>query len=603
MPPGAGWLGPLTSGGTPEAAALDPSRWQLWWNYNRDQYLQLGRFLSGVSSSSSNAARPSAEDVRRQIVPALEGVLRKGGRTNVLRGSLVSFARLEAEYGRVGLGLDHYVRHYLKSGGPDGQEAAIVALGVRGDAASVPLLRGLLLDEEIGRQSIGGLPVSARLRAFAAYSLALVADKTEDEEHRRPIADALLTALSADHSTTRETQVAAAVSLGLVPLRFCGDDPERLAGHEAEGARHLCGGVQLNYALEAFRNAELDSWLRAHLAPAIGRLGREAPEAFRTAVADELVTAARGKKTPDEIRQGVAIGLGLFADADQDEPDEAARGAIERLVKKGDPLAQRFALMSLAQASGRPGSGDGADKTLEESRALLLKRLAHGRGGVEPWAALALAVQGHEQGRNAGVISSDLANAIRHQLTQTRSDDLASACVLALGVLRDQDSADEVLSRFERSEDPLFRAYASLTLGLVSAREAGDPLREALDGDETPEVGLELAIGLRLLGDAAVQASMVDRLRNAENEADRVATASALGLIGDRRSVEPLAAVVRDVDEEASVRTAAALALGQVCDGDRVAWSTPFSSDVNYSILTWTLASPFGDGTGLLDIR
>ena len=87
------------------------------------------------------------------------------------------------------------------------------------DAKSVELLRGILLNDETGREAMGG-SVGVRNRAYAAYAMGLIGAKTEDETKRLRIVDTLLIAIGADYSTTRETQVACALSVGLVPLPF-----------------------------------------------------------------------------------------------------------------------------------------------------------------------------------------------------------------------------------------------------------------------------------------------------------------------------------------------------------------------------------------------
>ncbi|MCZ6596959.1 MAG: hypothetical protein O7B99_04915, partial [Planctomycetota bacterium] len=270
------------------AGNYDPARWQMWWYFNRDRYLQLGRFLAGLNTSSgggATSALPSQSQVENQIMPALERILRSGGKVEVMRGAMLSIAEIEAEYGPMGLGLDHYALHFLKNGAPENQESALVALGIRGDAKSVELLRGILLNDETGRAAMGG-SVGVRNRAYAAYSMGLIGAKTKDEATRLRIVDTLLIAIGADYSTTRETQVACALSVGLVPLPFCGDDPERLARHVEEGDLHLCGGVQLNYLLDVFQDPELDVWLRSHTAPAMGRLAAQAPNEYKQTVSE-----------------------------------------------------------------------------------------------------------------------------------------------------------------------------------------------------------------------------------------------------------------------------------------------------------------------------
>ena len=69
---------------------------------------------------------------------------------------------------------------------------------------------------------------------------------------------------------------------------------------------------------------------------------------------------------------------------------------------------------------------------------------------------------------------------------------------------------------------------------------------------------------------------------------------------GDHRALPALLALLGNREGTASARGFAAVALGRVCDRDRVPWSAQISEDVHYRAATVTLIN--GDGTGLLEI-
>ena len=76
--------------------------------------------------------------------------------------------------------------------------------------------------------------------------------------------------------------------------------------------------------------------------------------------------------------------------------------------------------------------------------------------------------------------------------------------------------------------------------------------------------------------------------------------ASALGFIGDARSLDPLVKMLQDKQLTASARGFAAVALGIVADKEALPWNAKVSIDINYLANTSTLTTT--EGSGLLDI-
>ncbi|MEW6072227.1 MAG: HEAT repeat domain-containing protein [Planctomycetota bacterium] len=569
----------------------------------------MGALLAGrdvMTGEDAGRAGTSRERRRAEILSGVRQVLSEGGDIALIRESLLALAAAGGGDTATGSGLDHYARFFLAGGHPELQEAAAIALGVEGEAASVPLLRALLDNAEDGWKLANAPAVPVRLRAFAAFALGLIGERTANQELRLSVVHSLLAALGNERTATREIQVACVLAAGLVDLEFCDTDPARLARHKMEGDRHLCGGILLRYLLDVFRDHELDPWVRAHAAPAMGRLGRSAPLDFRRAVLEELGGALASRSgEPDFVRQGAVLGLGLFADGDDEEIDAAARFALTSTLKQGDPLSQRFALIALARAVARPGGSAGTERSLVAAEKLLLGELARGRKDRRSWAALALGVLGHARIAARAPIPADIAAALRHSLGRAKGPPEAAAAALGLGILRDPAAAETILAAFERIEDPLFRACAALALGLVQAREGAAVVRAAFLGEECDVRALrpDVALGLRLLGDREATGAALARLKASEDPAERAALAGFLAALADPGAAGPLLALATDPAEKAPVRAAAIRGLGRLADPRTLPWSAAYAVDLQYELLTWTLASPFGDGTGLLDWR
>ena len=90
-------------------------------------------------------------------------------------------------------------------------------------------------------------------------------------------------------------------------------------------------------------------------------------------------------------------------------------------------------------------------------------------------------------------------------------------------------------------------------------------------------------------------------LRNeAKTLSTQAAIASALGFIGDARSIDPLVEMLASTDVTPKARAFAGVALGIVADKETLPWNSKISVDINYRANTTSLTSP--EGTGILDI-
>jgi len=311
---------------------------------------------------------------------------------------------------------------------------------------------------------------------------------------------------------------------------------------------------------------------------------------------------ARSDAEP-EIQEGAVIGLGILGDGDSDTIDKAIRQTLLRLAQKDDDLTGRLAMVSLARAIARPGTNrpsSGLDKNL----AWLEREVGKDEGERDSWAALALSVMAHDMTQAGVAVPDGVPSLMRAALKRAKNAPLATSLCVGLGLLRDRDSEEVLRERFLADESADVRGAAALALGLLEANDSARGLRKALDNpDEDPGVVRQAAIALRLIGDHEAATALLVRLEKSEDVKVRSSLVSTLGILHDQRAVPAISAIVVDPEADDELRGVAAFALAELANRRPRSWSEPLSSNVNYAALSWTLESPFGDGSGLLDMR
>ncbi len=109
-----------------------------------------------------------------------------------------------------------------------------------------------------------------------------------------------------------------------------------------------------------------------------------------------------------------------------------------------------------------------------------------------------------------------------------------------------------------------------------------------------------MAIGLALLEDRTLVPALLETLEKANSLASQAAAASVIGWIGDYRALQSLLSLLANREVTASARGFAAVALGRICDRDRLPWNASITEDIQYRAAPATLIA--GDGTGVLEI-
>ena len=601
----------------------EPALWQVWWSYNHDAFLDVrGHIQALAAASPENLVVAERRRLQGLLLPALLKGLETGDSETAARQRLLALARL-ARVRDLGVPLDRTARLFLGEAvrnNPTVQEAALLALGIGGELGSVELLRHVLMDDAAGREILAQQePIPTRMRVFAAYALGLLGRRDPSEESRRQVVHALLFALGHEGAVERELRVACTLALGIVPIQPCKTPEEALDPARQIEELHLCGGAQIEYLLAIVKDTSLDPWFRGHAAAALGRLAATAGEGLpatedhpvilsRADLVRALLELAQEEQGSPQVVHGCLLGLGAAVDGDADPIDVDARKFLAETMKRGEPMAQRFALVSLASALGRHGPGEDPEKAWNEGSTLLLRELSRAKESALAWNALALAIATHGYVADRQTLPESHMDALRTRLAQSRNANAAAAFALAIALLAPEDSATGTALReaFDELDSPFFKTYGALALGMLGVSDAKELLAKTRnDPEASAEDRIASCVGLRLLGDTEVVGNLVERLGETgkEKPAEALGIVNALAYLGDPFAGEPLLDLLAEKECTDDVRAAIVWCLGVLADPNSPDWTAVYANGLDYNFLPWTLKSPHGDGRGLLDWR
>src|SRR5262245_34995258 len=283
--PGAGGGKPGTGGGGD--GGPDLTQWTFWWEFNKEPYLNLkskiqsgatetgtdGFFLGhGAKSAVKDNLKPTQEQVRQKIVPALLASLEKETNNDIVTGCLIALAKIGDAPSETGDSqFEKVISKFLADKNQEISETSAVALGILANPKSIPTLTQLLTDHAEGRKKVGQPEVNYRTRAFAAYGLGLIGKLTSSEEDRRSIVEVLRKTIESDNSRTRDLKVSCVIAMGLVPLETIESSaqPEKKGGLVPPETSRL---AQLDYLLAFLQDDNQNYLVRAHCPTALARL-------------------------------------------------------------------------------------------------------------------------------------------------------------------------------------------------------------------------------------------------------------------------------------------------------------------------------------------
>ena len=623
--PKSGPGGALTAPPIPVATS-DETDWSLWWGVNQAPCLALkshihaldaqtgteGWFLGHGKKPAAETLRPGRAQVRTQIVPALLAVLerdpRDGFGNDLTTGALVALAKIgERSDGADGARLESAILRYLPHGNQEVRETATISLGIMASPRSIPTLAHLLWDTPTGRKSVEASEVDYRTRSFAAYGLGLIgARPSTHERDRMLVVSVLRRALEGDDTSSCDLAVACVVALGLVPLATiespAGSASDRRPPPESSRL------AQLDFVLEILRGRRGEDLVRAQCPVALARLLADLPEPHATSqrerIAEHLIELVEREKEVPGILQSCISALGAIGTNDGKDPlDRRIRRALAQVPKGHEAQARGFALMAAAELGARMGR-ESTSLGVEEVRDLVLREMLKGKSASRPWAGLAAGVFCRrliQQGETHPALES-LSRALDIALEDEDSPLRVGAYALGAGLARSTESAERLLELLGEELQDDARGQVALALGLLGDPAAVAPLRAIVaDSRYRPELLRQAAMALGLLGDKDIGLRLAAMLADARSLATQAAIASALGFVGDRRSVEPLLALLSDEKANERARAFAAVALGNVADKEMLPWNAKIGSGLNYGAAPATLFDP-GSGTGVLDI-
>ncbi len=587
------------SAATTPSSIGDMSHWTYWWYFNKDELLPLRELLqlsttaSGDDSQLTVLPRPSDSALKELVFPALLSVIDED-RTGT--AAATSFIAL----GRIGSPEEELILAALKAGvahrDPMSRESALLSLGIQGDLGAIELLLGALENSKQVRKEING-KFNDRSRAFAAYGLSLIASRAPNDDVRRMVLLSMLRHFE-DPKEHQDVRVALAIGLGKMYLPF--KDARRTLKVPQEGEDTAFGVRYRDDLIEriwSLLEDEDDRVVAGHLPVTLASLAADAPSPLAASVVNGLLDSLDGKVYRHELA-GIAIALGRMGTAWGRPQDSLVRDRLYEIAREcKDHHARHMALIALAEVCNR-GSGSLPPKsTTDALEAFLLERYLKGRKSDRPWVALAAGAHGARMHAAGLSVGDDLAIELRISLNESNGVDELSTAALACGLMRDPKSGELLEKVLDRSGNASVRGFTSLSLGLLDRRSAKAKMELLVDRFRYQPVPLEnVSLGLGLIDRLATTTLLRDRLATANSNATVSALSKALGQLGDPASLPTLSAIAQDKARAATVRSAAAGALGLIGERGNLPWRHFLSNGVNYSARTETMFDAAGNG-------
>ncbi|MHC4078459.1 MAG: HEAT repeat domain-containing protein, partial [Planctomycetota bacterium] len=421
----------------------DLTKWQFWWEFNKDPFINLkdaihrpetttgsDDFFMGASRrvASSDTAKPSKVDIMETILPALKRALDSTDQRDITSSCIVAMAKIGEDHPK--FKILPIFKKTLVSFDQEIRETAALAMGISQMEPAIEPLRHLVLDSAEGRKLVQKSFVDDRTRSFAAYGMGLISHASDDVKVKTATLETMAKILRDDSIVDRNIRVAAVNALGLL-------NPNRQNEADANGV--------LNKALselDTFYNKKLgrgQELIQSHVPPAIAKLLGRGSEGRREAYKEQYCKElASTRKRANDIYRAAAIALGQLVQPEEvDKKDTKYSIALIDYFKKGkNPQARYFALMSLGQIGGI------------ENKNYLLTVLRKGKKALErPWAALALGVYSFNifEQDPSSIADSTIGEALFRQFNEVKTPEARSAFAIALGLARYRDAATKLV--------------------------------------------------------------------------------------------------------------------------------------------------------------
>lgn len=584
-----------------------------WWEFNKDPFIRLrdavqsggaqtgsdDHFLGGVKrGAAKDSMKPTDDQIMGEILPALKKAIDSTEDVDIVGAVMVAMAKVGRDH--KDFKLFDVMKPRLSSGNQEISETAALAIGIAGIAEEeqINLLSGLALDNDVGRKATGrDSGVNFRTRAFALYGLGLLAYPTNNLKAKTAAFQAAKQILADEKLVERNVKVAAVQALSLLNLGTATDTEKQLA---ADALKCLT-----DFYLKPL--GPTMQLAQSHCATSIAKLlGKDHPDAnrYKELFADDILEKGKVKRNSDDIARSCVLALGQLCQPyeDKDEkknPDiKYSELLLDTYRKHKDQQTKFFAVLALGQIGGA------------ENRKALLLELGRSSKLSKPWFALSLGVYSYfryeAQKKASGSPDPDrgIGERLYEALKSEKNPDVASALGVALGLNQYTEAADYMRTYMEgnvQQED--LAGYLCIGLALMNDTVSTSTMLSVVDKSlRRPDLLKQAAIALGKLGDKTVADKLKDMLMDDKGGAPLArlsAVSSALGFIGDRRTIAPLTKLLLNKDLTGLSRAFAAVALGGVADKEMLPWNSKIGVNINYRAAVETLTN---QSTGILDI-
>ncbi|MFT7668886.1 MAG: HEAT repeat protein [Planctomycetota bacterium] len=403
--------------------------------------------------------------------------------------------------------------------------SAAIALGrIAGEEAIEPLIEHLTdPNQEVRDRAILGLGATGSMRA--AEVLLEVAKTGRTKEGAVIAYDARSLAILA-LAIGRRNGMSGYVDYSLASLL------EDVSGTD----RYVVQGSGLLYQTMNPGDA-LGDWCMDHATNKKSVLGVRcrAVETLRTRNDDESLKVLLHHLSGNalELRRSAALTLGEF------DHDLALQPLLTAAEVEKEPLTRAFILISI----GRQG-GDVARDFLENY-------LSEGPKMSRSWTALALGILARESG------DEESRKAIRVGLASEKNREFRGAFYLAMGIAGDLDARGVLIDALKNGSSYEIRSGAAMGLGMLEDPLGMTALREQLAVDKCEYTRASITEAIAYAGDYNDCALLAQSLEAMKIPVNQATTAMALGLHGQRKSVEELVRIVLDEEQPSRKRAAA----------------------------------------------
>lgn len=560
--------------------------WTFWWNYNKDEILQLQTALGRAerTTGSDRVFGTGATGGARAVITATDASIE----TRIVPALMELLSQDELNF--------------------DIQSAAALALAKIGHQPSVPILKDMALDAGTGKRRYHRIVVESAALAFGLlqqdtvevreFLLQLAADADRDSSFVRPFAVVSLGLLGqGEHADTFDRDgVVSEALLELVRTKQSKADVKPAALLALGLLESEAVVPELLEMLETGRagkrrSGELTDTELAHLVGALGRIGVphvdvEHGDGRVVETLRRLIDDRKGD-APTNVRRSAAIALGQIAPQCEDDRQRRIIKSLKRTaLDAGDSSLANFAMIAMGRIGGAEGaSEDVRDEAVGTLRYLLEK--ASPATIKRPFAALGLGLVARGIRADGGVApEEEITRHVRESFREARNPTERGGYAVALGLLRDTIAVPELIAVLDDDgATKKLRGYAAVALGMIGAPEGRDAVQRTLTDGADRELRVQTAVAAGLLGDGGVVGDLVEIMEQGE-ESQYVlgSVALALGKIGDERAITPLLDIATDAEQTYPdlTRALATVALGQIGDRRPVPVLSRVAKDVNY---------------------